>query len=326
MNRLLAEPLMVATARERHKGLVWIVEILVFYAVYSVASMLEMLLMIIGAGVSVAVTPESAQAVATAVQGGNFFDIYDVIIATLRYQPTLTMLLNLFCTIASIIVCLLFCRVIQKRSLYSVGFDKHGFIKEYLLGLGTGAVMLCLTVGGVLALKGGSIGLAGNTGFIILLYAAGYMIQGAAEEILCRGYFMTSFARRHPLWLSILLSSVMFGLLHIFNDGFGLLPFINITLVGICFALLTVRRGNLWIACAAHSVWNFLQGNFFGISVSGTSLSESVFRVDLEGSTLLTGGAFGIEGSIVTTVVMVAAILLILFLMPKRMAAFQEEA
>ncbi|MBP3310517.1 MAG: hypothetical protein J6L05_06895, partial [Ruminococcus sp.] len=77
--------------------------------------------------------------------------------------------------------------------------------------------------------------------------------------------------------------------------------------------------------CAIHSVWNFTQGNIYGISVSGSGDAESVFRVASKSSAdILTGGEFGIEGSIFTTLVLAVGIVIVLVKIKKNSAVSQS--
>ena len=81
----------------------------------------------------------------------------------------------------------------------------------------------------------------------------------------------------------------------------------NIILAGILLGLLALKSGHLWLGIGFHISWNFFQGCVFGFGVSGIS-TPSVAVTELTGSPLLNGGAFGPEGSIVSTVVLLAAI------------------
>ena len=78
-------------------------------------------------------------------------------------------------------------------------------------------------------------------------------------------------------------------------------------LVGVFLAMLVLKSGRLWTSIGFHIAWNFTQGCIVGFPVSGMGTS-SLFTMELSGSQLLTGGAFGAEGSILTTVVVAVGI------------------
>ena len=173
----------------------------------------------------------------------------------------------------------------------------------------------------MLAALTGAVSLSFAGGDVILVFfAAGFMIQGMAEEVLCRGYLMCSVARRYPLWVGILANSVVFAALHLLNSGISALAFVNLVLSGIFASLYFVRRGNIWGIGAFHAVWNFVQGNFDGIQVSGTGKMTSVFASSFtEGRELINGGAFGLEGGLAVSVVLAVGIVL-LYLEPWKKA------
>ena len=80
-----------------------------------------------------------------------------------------------------------------------------------------------------------------------------------------------------------------------------------------------ILTDDIWGGCAIHSIWNCTQGNLYGISVSGTNEMESVMKtVAASDSKILTGGDFGIEGSIFTTIVLVTATAIVYLLMKKK--------
>lgn len=118
--------------------------------------------------------------------------------------------------------------------------------------------------------------------------------------------------------LAVGISAGAFAFAHAFNPGFGILPCVNLVLFGVFAALYMICSGDIWGVCGIHSVWNFMQGNFYGISVSGTGDTESVFRTTQKTAyNWLSGGEFGIEGSIFTTVVLSAGIAVIFFKLRK---------
>jgi membrane protease YdiL (CAAX protease family) len=83
-------------------------------------------------------------------------------------------------------------------------------------------------------------------------------------------------------------------------------------------AVYLLKRGNIWGAGAIHSMWNFTQGNIFGIQVSGIDKLPSIFAFDASQSgELINGGAFGLEGGLAVTIVLALAIIIALLLKSK---------
>jgi len=150
---------------------------------------------------------------------------------------------------------------------------------------------------------------------IIALYLLGFLVQGMSEEFIFRGYFMTTLGSSHSSYLAVGLSATLFGLAHSANPGLTPLAMFNLILYGVFAGVYVIHFDNIWGVCGIHSVWNFAQGNVYGISVSGNSSMESFFVTSSESSHgFLTGGKFGIEGSIFTTIVLLSATGIVLYL------------
>lgn len=238
--------------------------------------------------------------------------------ALISNSPDWFLLVQLFSTVLVTVVTVLFCLLMQKRRLPSLGFRRQHAVREYLMGVLIGVILFVAAIGicaglGVIRLERAyffpPIGLW-------LLFLFGFLLQGMSEEVLCRGYFMPSVARRNPVWLAVLLNSLLFSLLHALNPGVNALALFNILLFGALLSIYVLRRGNLWGACAMHSFWNFVQGNVFGVQVSGAAMGPSPLQITLTGSDLWTGGAFGLEGGLAVTIVLLFGLALLLFIVP----------
>lgn len=292
------------------KGLLWILELLVFVAVFLVASIAQ----------GFATVPMqlvmlfSDKAYMAAAASG---DVAKLTEASMEVTQRLMesdgyMIGMLFSDIVMMLIVFLFCRFIQKRKLRTLGFIKKGMLKEYGLGmlLGFAFFSVCVLMGvlfGGLKIEGispeFSIG-------IFVAYLLGYMVQGMTEEVLCRGYFLGSYARRYPVYAAVLANSLLFASLHLLNSGISVLAFINITLFGIFASIYFIRRGSIWGIGAFHSIWNLVQGNFYGIKVSGTPVGNTLFTTQaIAGKSLWNGGDFGMEGSLICTIVLTCGII-----------------
>ncbi len=118
------------------------------------------------------------------------------------------------------------------------------------------------------------------------------------------------------MFFVILISSLLFGFVHIGNDHFTTIGFFNITLSGILMALLYTKYKNLSAPIAMHFTWNFFQGPVFGYAVSGESLWSLAEVTPISKTEMITGGLFGAEGSIVLVPMSLFAI--VIFLMVNR--------
>lgn len=253
--------------------------------------------------------------IAGAIMAGNIGIVEDLI----SDMPSWLVVVQLFVTAAETLVAVIYCRYIEKRSLRSMGFTKQNLFMSYAKGYVLGAAMIsaacgiCVLTGNMRLAVSGTVNMA-----LLIAFFAGYIVQGMAEEVLVRGYFMVSLANslkmKNAAAVSALVSAVFFTAMHMQNPGMTLLPFVNIMLAGIFFAVYILRADNIWGACAAHSSWNFFQGHIIGSNVSGISTSVSVLVPEINGSSIITGGAFGLEGGLAVSAVMTAAILCMLFI------------
>lgn len=318
----LKKPKMVTEAAAAQKGLHIVLEILIFVAVFLVSTIMQLAVL---APVEIILMFSSADYMNAAVSG----DQQAIALATeaLMQSNALTIAM-LFSTAGMILIALLFCKLIQKRKMTTVGFQKPGMWKEYLCGMAVGfgifsvAVLICMVTG---SLKIRGLSATFSVG-IFLLFLVGYLVQGMAEEVLCRGYFLVSVSRRYPLAVGIAANALLFAALHLLNDGISVLAFINLVLFGVFASIYFIKRGNIWGVGALHSIWNLAQGNFYGIRVSGMQTSCSVLASEMVASReLINGGDFGLEGGLAVTIVLVLGSLILLMTRQQRYAEEPEK-
>ena len=318
---------MFKEAKEQSKGHMIILEILIYFVVLVVSTLLSYVPSLIYYMYKWARDPDVINLVNDYNNGLYTYEEYAEKMTNFM-DDNLSMLIALFATGISIAVVLIYCRFIEKRKLSTTGLRRDKFVLEYLIGLGVGAGLLAITVGINVLFGAASVHVVQsfNVGMIALFFV-GYMVQGMNEEILTRGAFMVSMSRKAPIAAAVAVSSVSFGLMHLGNPGVTVLAVVNISLFGIFQALYIMKRGNIWGAAGIHSMWNFMQGNFFGISVSGLEKTESVFSTDFsESGALLNGGSFGCEGGLAVTIVTTIAIAVLIFVKPKQSEIAEETA
>ena len=220
---------------------------------------------------------------------------------------------SLFATSLGILIALLYVKFLEKRPLGSTGIVKKGFFSQYALGYLIGIVMIGLPAMAV-ALYNGKIEINSNPNFLLLLiYFFGFLVQGASEEIMFRGYLLTSLAKSKNVFWGIIISSVLFAVAHSLNPNMSWLSVINLFLYGVFAALIFLRTKNIWLVSALHSAWNYFQGNVFGIEVSGQVFGESFMNITSNSPALLSGGNFGLEGGLFVTILLVAASIIVLY-------------
>jgi len=200
---------------------------------------------------------------------------------------------------------------ILENGLWGLGFFVRPrlAVREALLGCGL-AILLIGAADGLVMLTTRLRHVAGN-GFPWIELVAVYLPAVFHEELLFRGYPFQKIWRTHRP-VAVLFSSIVFAALHAGNNAFSPLAMANLFFAGLLLALAYARYERLWFPIGIHLGWNLLSGPILGYNVSGYVSSETVLRTVGRGAPWLTGGLFGIEGSIWIVVVELAGIALLL--------------
>ena len=200
----------------------------------------------------------------------------------------------------------------SRRPFSSLGFDTSGPLRPITTGSAAAIVMMSATAA-ALILAGASVTSGGfQSGGIgalgaAILGLAPTTVQSSSEEALFRGWLLQSIGVRLGPLAGVLLSSLIFTLAHA-TTGPPPLGWINLFLFGSVAALFAISEGGLWAACAWHTIWNWTQGGLLGFAVDRSAGGGLIASIHATGPDYITGGAFGPEGGIVVTVVLLAAI------------------
>ena len=222
---------------------------------------------------------------------------------------------ELFSFVIILFLFMFWVKVIEKNALSSLGFVKRNWLKYLAWG-----ILLSLVQMGVIALVYQVSGIGffelNELSLEPLLFILGlfpfWLLQGGTEEVATRGWLLTRIAARSNLPLAIVISSSLFGILHMGNAGVTFLSVLNIILDGVLAGLLFIYTDSIWLVVAQHGTWNYVQGNLLGFQVSGTGADASIFSFTMgSGPDWLTGGAFGAEGSIITTLVLLVSLVIV---------------
>lgn len=221
-------------------------------------------------------------------------------------------------------VALAYWKFIEKKPLSEMGLTKH--FGNYFIGAITGVLLLAVSV--VAIILTGNIeyhGVFENADIlVIVLLVGGFVVQGATEEILCRGIVLHALKEKTSLWIAIAVSTIMFVLPHwssLFAGEtiYGVIGVANLVLISIIFSLLTICFKSIWAACGLHSFWNAILYSILGLNLSGNDETvTAIFKMQSVGENIWNGGVYGIEASIITTVVLAIATVLIWFANRKR--------
>lgn len=147
----------------------------------------------------------------------------------------------------------------------------------------------------------------------VLIAFVAFILVAWNEELLSRGYQLQTIASGINLFWAVIISSAVFGLLHLGNPNATWVSAAGIFFAGIFLAYGYIRTGQLWLSMGLHLGWNFFEGVVFGFPVSGLSIYRLI-RIDVQGPEIWTGGPFGPEaGLIVLPALLVGVILIYLY-------------
>lgn len=222
---------------------------------------------------------------------------------------------ELFSFVFILLLFIFWVKFIEKNPLSTLGFIKKNWLKYLGLGillsfLQMGVIALVYQLGGIGSFELNELSLEPIL-FILGLFPF-WLLQGGTEEVATRGWLLTRIAARTNLPLAIAISSSLFGILHLGNAGVTFISLLNIVLDGVLAGLLLIYTDSIWLVVAQHGTWNYVQGNLLGFQVSGTGADASIFSFTMgSGPDWLTGGEFGAEGSIITTLVLLVSVVMV---------------
>ena len=183
----------------------------------------------------------------------------------------------------------------------------RGALRGLGLGLGMGLVLFSIIVGIAALLDVYNIVGEGSVRSLVKTAIVIAILPAFMEEMLFRGILFRFLEDFGGSWFALALTSALFGLAHIFNPNASALSSLAIAVeAGILLGGVYMLTRNLWAAMGLHASWNFTQGYIYDVPVSGID-QDGMVQAQLSGDTLLSGGAFGLEASLIAMVVATAA-------------------
>ena len=198
---------------------------------------------------------------------------------------------------------------------------RNNWLRNSLIGLAAGVATFALAAG-VAVLFGGmrfSFNADASPGSIAATLLISFLVFAAAaafEEALFRGYILQTFIRSDLTFFGVVLTSLLFASIHNSNPSANLISWVNTFLAGIWLGIAYLKTRDLWFPTALHLAWNWAQGSIFGIEVSGlTDISKNPILREMDlGPAWLTGGSYGMEGGVATTIALVVSTVAIWFI------------
>jgi uncharacterized protein len=196
-------------------------------------------------------------------------------------------------------------RLVERRSLATAGLTAGWGAGKFLLGHAAGVITICAVVAAIWLAGGFDVGVPWKAaqspdalmriGILLVCFA----VQSSAEEFVFRGWLLSAIARKFNVALAVLLSSMVFSLLH-YGPGQVWLVTLGTFLFGVFACAWALKAGSIWGVMGWHAGWNWLLATGFELPVTGIDVGVPALLVDLTavGPPELTGGAQGPEGSV----------------------------
>ncbi len=202
----------------------------------------------------------------------------------------------------------------EGRSFFSCGLGGARPLRRLLGGAGwglalIGGLILLLVATGHASLVWGGLG-AQSVVWYALAWGAASLLTGLAEELALRGYLLQTLERGLGFWPALVITSVMFGALHMSNTGEGVIGIVAAGMGGAIMALGVRGTGALWWSIGLHSAWDYTENFLAGTPDSGQICVGTLLRLTPHGVSWLSGGATGPEGSIFALALLAAALAL----------------
>ncbi|MGT2906842.1 CPBP family intramembrane glutamic endopeptidase [Streptococcus dentiloxodontae] len=213
-------------------------------------------------------------------------------------NPVLDLILQGIAYASNALPLLLWVRYVEKRSIFSLGLSiKTSKWKTLIQGWLISLVLCCLIVAVFLVTGAVRLKAVHLSVFSLPLLLFAFVVrhlQAGSEELLTRGWYFPSLSKSLGKWAGLLISSLVFGLLHVASGYVDGVFILNVILFAIFLCLYTWEKGNIWGAIAIHGFNNFLFSAIFAFDTPAYKApSYAIFILENHSKHLLDNGFFG---------------------------------
>lgn len=272
---------------------VW--RVIIYLVTFLIAEFALDLLIGIFYGLVLAMTGASAEEIAQSLVTGGF-------------PGPLLLMIGVSRLVIALGLALLLGHFLDREPVETMGLEPTRVGKDVAVGLALGVGTMALIGGILLALNPQSPWPGRAVWWGFLLDAVALFPAAAAEEVAFRGYLQRALTTWRGPAVGVLVPSILFTLFHALNPNVSPLALVNIALAGAVFAVAVERTGTLWLPIAYHYAWNLTQGPVLGLPVSGMTWN-GLLALPVGGPSWLTGGDFGPEGGLLSTMVLLLSLL-----------------
>lgn len=231
-------------------------------------------------------------------------------------NPWLTLVVGLATAVGALALYAWVVRRTERRVVTELAAD--GAARSLGLGTLVGLGVFSAVIGIIAALGGYTVhGLGTVPGALGLV---GFMAGAAVtEELLWRGVLFRFVEAWIGTWAALALTGLLFGLAHLLNPNATLWGAIAIAIeAGGMLTAAYVATRRLWLPIGLHLGWNVAGSALFSTEVSGNDTSQGLLDASTSGNVLVTGGAFGPEGSVFSVLLCAATAVVLLVVAHRR--------
>jgi len=211
-------------------------------------------------------------------------------------------------------------RIYERGRLSDLGLGwTPASAREFLIGAATASLSAIVILVGPLLFRVASfhsVPAAEHRAASIIFVSVVLLFGAVGEEMLFHGYAFQLLIRRLGAFATIFPAAILFGMAHLGNQNVTTLGIVNTVLWGILLGYAYYRTGALWLPIGLHFGWNVTLP-LFGVNLSGFTMGVAGYALEWSAGTMWSGGAYGPEGSVLSTAVVVALFVAVTRLFPE---------
>lgn len=240
----------------------------------------------------------------------SFFQFIGTLITGIdkaQYTSAEQLIISIFDLVGTFLVLWIFMKFVDKENFIKLGFQTKNRLKEFNIGIIIGLIIMAIGYFLLIHFEEIYFVKASFDFKELIISIIHFAIVAVVEETLFRGYILKNLMSSYNKYIALIVSSILFSLIHSFNPNVDLFSLFNLFLGGISLGLSYIYTKNLWFPIAMHLSWNLFQ-TLLGFNVSGQD-SYSIIEFKINESNLINGGVFGFEGSYLSIIAEIITII-----------------
>lgn len=240
----------------------------------------------------------------------GFFQYIGALIARIdkaQYTSAEQLIMSIFDLVGTFLVLWIFMKFVDKENFIKLGFQTKNRLKEFNIGIIIGLIIMAIGYFLLIHFEEIYFVKASFDFKELIISIIHFAIVAVVEETLFRGYILKNLMSSYNKYIALIVSSILFSLMHSFNPNVDLFSLFDLFLAGFLLGLSYIYTKNLWFPIAMHLSWNLFQ-TLLGFNVSGQDF-YSIIEFKINESNLINGGVFGFEGSYLSIIAEIITII-----------------